>query len=445
MKTLTAISPIDGRYQPKVSELQPICSEYGLIYFRVIVEIKWLQTLAAHPKIKELKPNKELNSIISNFNEQDAKRVKTIERKTNHDVKAIEYFLKEKIKLREMHGFIHFACTSEDINNLAYGLMLKTARKECLKPAMANLIKILTQQARNYAKQPMLSRTHGQPASPTTMGKELVNFVARLKRQYEQILNMPIMGKFNGAVGNYNAHMTAYPDINWPALSKKLVTSLGLTWNQYTTQIEPHDAMAELFDAINRFNTILIDLCRDIWGYISIGYFKQKVTTTEIGSSVMPHKVNPIDFENAEGNLGVANALLNHFSAKLPISRWQRDLSDSTVLRNIGTALAHSLLAYKSILLGLNKLTINKQRLNEDLEQNWEVLAEAIQTVMRRYKIENPYEKLKILTRGKKIDKQILHKFIDTLELPDNVKKDLKNLTPATYLGISAKKVSIGR
>ena len=439
MKILTAISPIDGRYQAKVSELQPICSEYGLIYFRVLVEIKWLQTLASHPKIKELKLNKDLNSIITNFNEKDAKRIKTIESKTNHDVKAIEYFLKEKIKLREIHGFIHFACTSEDINNLAYGLMLKTARKDCLKPIMAKLIKILTKQAHNYAKQPMLSRTHGQPASPTTMGKELANFVARLKRQYEQILTMPIMGKFNGAVGNYNAHMAAYPDINWPALSKKLVTSLGLTWNQYTTQIEPHDAMAELFDAISRFNTILIDLCRDIWGYISIGYLKQKIKATETGSSVMPHKVNPIDFENAEGNLGVANALLNHFSAKLPISRWQRDLSDSTVLRNIGTALAHSLIAYKSILQGLNKITINKQRLNDDLEQNWQVLAEAVQTVMRRYNIEKPYEKLKKLTRGKKINQQTLHNFIDTLQLPDVVKKDLKKLTPAMYVGNSMK------
>jgi len=443
LSTLTALSPIDGRYQQKVTELQPLCSEYGLLYFRVIVEIKWLLALAANPKIKELKLSNNatvfLNEIIAKFNEQDAKRIKNIEKKTNHDVKAVEYFLKEKIKhhqeLNKISEFIHFGCTSEDINNLAYGLMLKTLRSQCLKPIVNKSLKTLTKLAHKLAQEAMLSRTHGQPASPTTMGKEIANFVARLQRQAEQILTIPIMGKFNGTVGNYNAHIVAYPDINWPIFAKKFAKSLGLSWNPYTTQIEPHDAMAELFMTVSRFNTILIDFSRDIWGYIALGYFKQKLTGTEVGSSVMPHKINPIDFENAEGNLGLANALFNHFAAKLPISRWQRDLTDSTTLRNIGVAYAHSLIAYKSILTGIEKLAINKQRLTEDLAQNWEVLAEAIQTVMRRYNIKNPYEKLKQLTRGKKIDQKILHTFIDTLELPDAVKKQLKDLTPETYLG----------
>lgn len=448
LSQLTALSLLDGRYLNKVSELQPIFSEYGLIYFRIIVEIKWFQTLTANPKIKELKPLTQkatnfLNNIITKFNEKDAKRIKAIEAKTNHDVKAVEYFLKEKIannqELKKISEFIHFGCTSEDINNLAYGLMLKTARRQCLAPVMTKLIQTLTVLAHDYADLAMLSRTHGQPASPTTIGKEIANFVARLRRQYEQLIDIPIMGKLNGSVGNYNAFMTTYPDINWQTISKKFVESFGLTRNPYTTQIEPHDAIAELFDTIFRFNTILIDFNRDIWGYIALGYFKQKLKTSEIGSSVMPHKVNPIDFENAEGNLGIANALLHHFSAKLPISRWQRDLTDSTTLRNIGAAFAHSLLAYKSTLSGINKLNIDKQHIDEDLEQNWEVIAEAIQTVMRRYNIEKPYEKLKKLTRGKKIDKQKLHAFIDTLNLPTTVKKELKNLTPQNYLGIAIK------
>jgi len=448
LSQVTALSPLDGRYLNKVSELQPIFSEYGLIHFRIIVETKLLQTLAANPKIKELKPLSQqatnfLNDIVSKFNEKDVQRIKVIEAKTNHDVKAIEYFLKEKIaenlELKKISEFIHFGSTSEDINNLAYGLMLKTALSKYIAPVMTKLIQTLTTLAHDYADTAMLSRTHGQPASPTTIGKEIANFVARLKRQYKQLIDIPITGKLNGSVGNYNAFMAAYPDTDWQALSKKFVESLDLMWNSYTTQIEPHDTMAELYNAISRFNTILIDFNRDMWGYIALGYFKQKLKPDEIGSSAMPHKVNPIDFENAEGNLGIANALLHHFSAKLPISRWQRDLSDSTILRNIGVAFAHSLLAYKSTLTGISKLNIDKQRLNEDLEQNWEVIAEAIQTVMRRYNIEKPYEKLKELTRGKKIDKQALHAFIDTLDLPTTVKKELKNLTPQNYLGIAVK------
>jgi adenylosuccinate lyase len=448
LSQLTALSPLDGRYSNKVNELQPIFSEYGLIHYRIIVETKLLQALAANPKIKELKPLSQqatnfLNDIVSKFNEKDAQRIKVIEAKTNHDVKAVEYFIKEKIannpELKKISEFIHFGCTSEDINNLAYGLMLKTALSKCLAPIMAKLIQTLTALAHNYANTAMLSRTHGQPASPTTMGKEIANFVARLRRQYKQLTDIPIMGKLNSSVGNYNAFIASFPETDWQAISKKFVESLGLMWNPYTTQIEPHDTMAELYDAISRFNTILIDFNRDIWGYIALGYFKQKLKPDEIGSSAMPHKVNPIDFENAEGNLGIANALLHHFSAKLPISRWQRDLSDSTTLRNIGVAFAHSLLAYKSTLTGISKLNIDKQCLNEDLEQNWEVIAEAIQTVMRRYYIEKPYEKLKKLTRGKKIDKQALHAFIDTLDLPTTVKKDLKNLTPQNYLGIAVK------
>lgn len=447
LSQLTALSPLDGRYLNKVSELQQIFSEYGLIHFRIIIETKWLQALAAS-KIKELKPLSQqatnfLNDIVSKFNEKDAQRIKAIEAKTNHDVKAIEYFLKEKIvensELEKISEFIHFGSTSEDVNNLAYGLMLKTALSEYIAPVMTKLIQTLTTLAHDYADIAMLSRTHGQPASPTTMGKEIANFVARLRRQYEQLADIPIMGKFNGSVGNYNAFTTVSPETDWQAISKNFVESLGLMWNPYTTQIEPHDTMAELYDAISRFNTILIDFNRDMWGYIALGYFKQKLKPDETGSSTMPHKINPIDFENAEGNLGIANALLHHFSAKLPISRWQRDLSDSTVLRNIGVALAHSLLAYKSTLTGISKLNIDKQRLNEDLEQNWEVIAEAIQTVMRRYNIEKPYEKLKELTRGKKTDKQTLHAFLDTLDLPATVKEELKNLTPQNYLGIAVK------
>lgn len=441
---LTAISPLDGRYQSKTQELQPIFSEFGLLHFRVIIEIKWLQTLAANPNINEVPAltehaNKLLNGIMENFNLEDAERIKNIESSTNHDVKAVEYFLKEKIQdnkeLEAISEFIHFGCTSEDINNLAYGLMLTTARGQCLLPNMDEILRALIELAENYADQPMLARTHGQPASPTTVGKEIRNVVVRLKRQYEQILDVPIMGKFNGAVGNYNAHTIAYPEIDWLNISQKFVESLELNWNKHTTQIEPHDYMAELFDAIARFNTILIDFARDVWGYISLGYFKQKTVADEIGSSTMPHKVNPIDFENAEGNLGIANALFKHFSSKLPISRWQRDLTDSTVLRNIGVALAHSLLAYKSLLIGINKLEMNPEVITADLENNWEVLAEAIQTVMRRYHIAEPYEKLKELTRDKHITKDTLHQFIDTLALPDKVKQDLKNLTPQNYIG----------
>ncbi len=445
--TLTALSPLDGRYQNKISELTHICSEYGLIYYRVVVEIRWLQLLATQPKLKEIKPfsqaaNNFLNKIITDFSLKDAKRIKAIERKTNHDVKAVEYFIKEKLasnrELTAIKEFVHFACTSEDINNLAYGLMLKEVSSSCLRPIMQQLITSLTKLARQHAKAPMLARTHGQPASPTTMGKEIANFVTRLKRQYSQILTIPIMGKLNGAVGNYNAHIAAYPEIDWVKVSQKFVSSLGLNWNQHTTQIEPHDAMAELFDTLARFNTILIDFNRDIWSYISIGYFNQKTIATETGSSVMPHKVNPIDFENAEGNLGLANALFNHFSNKLPVSRWQRDLTDSTVLRNIGVAFGYSLLAYKSTLQGLTKLSLNKQQLKADLAEHWEVITEAIQTVMRRYNLPEPYEKLKQLTRGKNINQKMLHAFIDTLALPETVKADLKQLTPLNYIGKAA-------
>jgi adenylosuccinate lyase len=444
---LFAISPIDGRYYHRTSILQPVCSEYGLMYFRVIVEIKWLQTIAANPEISEMATLNQtaltqLDQIIEKFNEQDAERIKSIEAEINHDVKAVEYFLKEKLaglELNEISELVHFACTSEDINNLAYGFMLKIARGQCLLPLMNNIIEICTQLAHTHSAQPMLSRTHGQAASPTTVGKEFANFASRLKRQYDQISQQTIMGKFNGSVGNYNAHTVACPNLDWITVSKQFVESLGLTWNAYTTQIEPHDTFAELFSAVVRFNTILIDFCRDIWGYISIGYFNQKLKSEEVGSSVMPHKVNPIDFENAEGNLGVANALLNHFSAKLPISRWQRDLTDSTTLRNVGTAFAHSMLSYQSILAGLSKLSIHVERLNEDLENNWEILSEVVQTVMRRYGIEKPYEKLKALTRGKKIDQNTLHEFVDTLSLPDSVKKTLKQLTPSAYTGLATK------
>jgi adenylosuccinate lyase len=449
---LTAISPIDGRYREQIKELQPIFSEFGLMRFRLEVEVKWLQMLITHPKITALaKPSKMtcnfLDKIVKTFSEDDAKQIKVIEKNINHDTKSIEYFLKEKIatnnELEKVKEFIHFGCTSDDIGNVAYGLMLKTARNQCLLPAMNSIIEVLTKLAHRYAAQPMLAKTHGQPASPTTLGKELANFVVRLQRQYKHLLNVPIMGKFNGTVGNYNAHLVAFPDVNWTAMSKELVKSFCLEWNEYTTQIEPHDYMAELFDNIARFNTILLGFTRDMWGYVSLGYFKQKAVVTEVGSSVMPHKINPIDFENAEGNLGLANALLHHFSTKLPISRWQRDLSDSTVLRNIGMAFAYSLIAYKSILRGLSKVTVNAERLSEDLEHNWEVLAEAIQTVMRCYQLPEPYEQLKKFTRGKKIDQATLHAFVDNLDLPIKVKKSLKRLTPAMYIGDAAKLAKI--
>jgi len=444
LTTLTAISPVDGRYGSKVSALQPIFSEFGLIKHRVQVEVRWLQALAAQEKIEEVPAlgehaNNILNSIVEKFNEDDANRVKNIERTTNHDVKAVEYFLKEKIagnqELEAISEFIHFACTSEDINNLSHALMLREGRGQVLLPQMDDVINAIKAMAHDYADIPMLSRTHGQPASPTTLGKEMANVVYRLQHQRSQVASVLILGKINGAVGNYNAHMVAYPELDWQEFAQSFVESLGITWNPYTIQIEPHDYMAELFDAAARFNTILIDFCRDIWSYISIGQFKQKTIAGEVGSSTMPHKVNPIDFENGEGNLGIANALFNHLTAKLPISRWQRDLTDSTVLRNLGVGLAHTSIALQSILRGISKLEVNNDNLAADLDSNWEVLAEPIQTVMRRYGIEKPYEKLKELTRGNRINQADLEKFIDGLELPDEVKNSLSKLTPSNYIG----------
>jgi adenylosuccinate lyase len=444
LTALTAISPVDGRYGNKVSVFRSIFSEYGLIRNRVTVEIRWLQKLAAHPAITEVpafsaEANAFLDKLVSEFSLADAERIKEIERTTNHDVKAVEYLIKEKIAdVPELHAvteFVHFACTSEDINNLSHGLMLREGLDHGLLPAMDNLVEKLADLAREHAEQPMLSRTHGQTASPTTVGKELANVVYRLRRQLMQIREVEIMGKINGAVGNYNAHLSAYPDVDWAANAEEFIESLGLDWNPYTTQIEPHDYIAELYDAIARFNTILIDLDRDIWGYISLGYFKQKTVAGEIGSSTMPHKVNPIDFENSEGNLGIANALFSHLSAKLPISRWQRDLTDSTVLRNLGVGFAHSLIAYEATLKGLGKLEINPARLNEDLNNAWEVLAEPIQTVMRRYNIEKPYEKLKDLTRGKAMTPEVIKNFVETLEIPEQAKTELRALTPDNYIG----------
>jgi len=444
LTALTAISPVDGRYGSKVSVFRSIFSEYGLIRNRVTVEIRWLQKLAAHPAITEVpafsaEANAFLDKLVSEFSLADAERIKEIERTTNHDVKAVEYLIKEKIAdVPELHAvteFVHFACTSEDINNLSHGLMLREGLDHGLLPAMENLVEKLAELAREHAEQPMLSRTHGQTASPTTVGKELANVVYRLRRQLMQIREVEIMGKINGAVGNYNAHLSAYPDVDWAANAEEFIESLGLDWNPYTTQIEPHDYIAELYDAIARFNTILIDLDRDIWGYISLGYFKQKTVAGEIGSSTMPHKVNPIDFENSEGNLGIANALFSHLSAKLPISRWQRDLTDSTVLRNLGVGFAHSLIAYEATLKGLGKLEINPARLNEDLNNAWEVLAEPIQTVMRRYNIEKPYEKLKDLTRGKAMTPEVIKNFVETLEIPEQAKAELRALTPDNYIG----------
>ncbi len=444
LSALTALSPIDGRYGSKTAELRPFTSEYGLIHHRVIVEIEWLKALADHPDITEVPAFSQqaielLNNIKTGFNEAEAQRVKDIESKINHDVKAIEYFIKEKLEqneeLNSISEFVHFACTSEDINNLSHALMLKGSRDEVLLPEMDKLISTLADLAVEYAAIPMLARTHGQAASPTTVGKEFANVVARLRRQREQVAASPLLGKINGAVGNYNAHLSAYPDIDWQNFADKFVCSLGLQWNPYTTQIEPHDNVAELFDAIARFNTIILDFDRDIWAYISNGYFKQKLVSGEVGSSTMPHKVNPIDFENSEGNIGIANALLNHLAAKLPVSRWQRDLTDSTVLRNEGVALAYSLLAWKSTLRGCSKLEVNEKRLRDDLMANWEVLAEPIQTVMRRYAIEEPYEKLKALTRGKGINQETLKDFIEQLEIPESARKELLNLTPATYTG----------
>ena len=444
LSALTALSPIDGRYGGKTAELRPYVSEYGLIHHRVIIEIEWLKALANHPGINEVPPFSQdaidlLNNIKVNFNETDAQRVKDIESKINHDVKAIEYFIKEKLEpldeLNSISEFVHFACTSEDINNLSHALILKGSRDNILLPEMDRLINTIADLAVEYAAIPMLARTHGQPASPTTVGKELANVVARLQRQRSQTAASTLLGKINGAVGNYNAHLSAYPDIDWQQMAEKFIGSLGLELNPYTTQIEPHDNVAELFDAIARFNTIVLDFDRDIWAYISNGYFKQKMISGEVGSSTMPHKVNPIDFENSEGNIGIANALLNHMSAKLPVSRWQRDLTDSTVLRNEGIALAYSILAWKSTLRGCGKLEVNEKRLQADLMANWEVLAEPIQTVMRRYAIEEPYEKLKALTRGKGINQETLKNFIEQLEIPETARKQLLDLTPATYTG----------
>ena len=444
LSQLTAISPVDGRYGSKTDALRTIFSEYGLIRHRVVVEVRWLQALAAHESIGEVPllsahADRLLNDIIEKFSEQDAQRVKNIERTTNHDVKAVEYFLKEKIagntELEAVSEFIHFACTSEDINNLAYALMLREARNQALLPLLDDVIRAISELAQRYADQPMLSRTHGQTATPTTVGKEMANVSARLHRQREQYAAIPMLGKINGAVGNYNAHLVAYPDVDWPAFSQQFISDLGLEMNPYTTQIEPHDYMAEQFDALARFNTVLIDFCRDVWGYISLGYFKQKTIAGEVGSSTMPHKVNPIDFENAEGNLGIANALFSHFGAKLPVSRWQRDLSDSTVLRNTGVAVAHCVIACESCLKGISKLQLNEVRTAEDLNNSWEVLAEALQTVMRRYGIEKPYEKLKDLTRDQDVNRETLQVFIQSLDLPENVKQELDDLTPVTYTG----------
>lgn len=444
LSALTALSPIDGRYGIKTAELRPFVSEYGLIHHRVIIEIEWLKALAAHPDIAEVPAFSQgamdfLESIKTGFNETEAQRVKNIESKINHDVKAIEYYVKEKLEtsdeLNSISEFVHFACTSEDINNLSHALMIKGANETVLLPAMDSVIDTIADLSLQYAAIPMLARTHGQPASPTTVGKELANVAARLRRQRAQFAASPLLGKINGAVGNYNAHLSAYPDIDWASFAENFVLSLGLEWNPYTTQIEPHDNIAELFDVIARFNTIILDFDRDIWAYISNGYFKQKTISGEVGSSTMPHKVNPIDFENSEGNIGIANALLNHMSAKLPVSRWQRDLTDSTVLRNEGVALAYSLLAWKSTLRGCSKLEVNEEKLAADLMENWEVLAEPIQTVMRRYAIEEPYEKLKELTRGKGISQETLKAFIETLEIPEAARKYLLDLTPASYTG----------
>ncbi len=446
LSSLTAVSPVDGRYGRKTESLRPVFSEYGLIAHRVLVEIRWLQALARQPEISEVPALTEsaifeLDRIIDQFDEQDALRVKEIERTTNHDVKAVEYFLKEKVAGQEelvaIQEFIHFACTSEDINNLSHALMLKTGREEILRP-LRKINDLLQQLSVDYADQSMLCRTHGQPASPSTLGKEMANVAYRLERQIRQIEAVEILGKINGAVGNYNAHFSAYPDLDWPVFAQDFVESLGITFNPYTIQIEPHDYIAELFDAVIRANTILIDFARDIWSYISIGYFKQKTIAGEVGSSTMPHKVNPIDFENAEGNLGIANAIMTHLAQKLPISRWQRDLTDSTVLRNLGVGFGHVLIALDSMQRGIGKLEVNAEAIAADLDQNWEVLAEPIQTVMRRYGIEKPYEKLKELTRGQRVNQQIMQQFVATLDIPEHARQQLMQLTPASYIGNAA-------
>ncbi|MDY7024987.1 MAG: adenylosuccinate lyase [Pseudomonadota bacterium] len=446
LSALTAISPIDGRYGSKTQALRDFFSEYGLMHARVEVEVRWLQHLAAQSEIAEVPAFSEatqalLNSIVDDFSIDDAQAIKDIEATTNHDVKAVEYFIKQKFadnqELQAVNEFVHFACTSEDINNLSHALMLRKGLTVII-PTQEAILKQISELAQEFADIPMLSRTHGQTASPTTVGKELANVAARLARQIKQIEAQELLGKINGAVGNFNAHISAYPDLNWPDISARFIESLGLTPNPFTTQIEPHDYMAELFQAIMRYNTILIDFDRDIWGYISLGYFKQKQIEGEVGSSTMPHKVNPIDFENSEGNLGLANAVFDHLANKLPISRWQRDLTDSTVLRNMGVGMAYSLLAYASTLKGIGKLDLNQQRLSEDLDNAWEVLAEPIQTVMRRYGIEQPYEKLKAFTRGKAMTQEAIQGFIDSLELPQSAKQELASMKPASYIGVAS-------
>jgi len=444
---LTSISPIDGRYSAKTGPLKAIFSEYGLIKYRLLVEVRWLEAMSKNSQISEvpefsLKSKNFLSNIVDNFSLADAKVIKEIEKTTNHDVKAVEYYLKEKVssnpELQNVNEFIHFACTSEDINNLSHALMLEDGR-QVLLDEMRKTLNLITDLAKDNADVAMLSRTHGQTASPTTLGKEMANFSYRLMRQIEQLEEVKIMGKFNGAVGNFNAHISAYPNLDWPNTSKNFIESLGINYAPYSSQIETHDYIAEYFHALNRFNTILIDFCRDVWGYISLGYFTQKTIEGEVGSSTMPHKVNPIDFENAEGNLGLAIAIGEHFATKLPISRWQRDLTDSTVLRNLGVSCAHCLISYASISKGISKLEVNQDKLIDDLNEAWEVLAEPIQTVMRRYGVKNPYEKLKSLTRGKKIDAKILADFIGSLDIPEEAKEELRKLTPMNYIGDAIK------
>ena len=446
---LTALSPLDGRYFGKVCALSDLFSEYGLIRLRLRVEIEWLKLLSEEPAIAEVAPFSaatlaQLDALMQEFGPEHAQEVKSIEARTNHDVKALEYWIKEQLagnpEVQRVSEFIHFACTSEDINNLCHALMVKESRERILLPALDRISERLADQAHRLAEVPMLARTHGQPATPTTLGKELANVVSRLRRQRARIADVRILGKINGAVGNFNAHLAAYPDVDWPTLARRFVEGLSLEFNAYTTQIEPHDALAELFDAYAGANTVMLDLARDVWGYISLGYFKQRVKPDEVGSSTMPHKVNPIDFENSEGNLGVANALLHHFAAKLPVSRWQRDLSDSTVLRNMGVALGHTLLAWDSCATGLSKLEADPQRLAEDLQESWEILAEPIQTVMRRYGIAEPYEQLKALTRGKgALSREMLYEFIRGLAIPPAEKERLLQMTPSTYVGLAAK------
>ncbi|WWP02602.1 MAG: adenylosuccinate lyase [Candidatus Dasytiphilus stammeri] len=451
LSTLNAISPLDGRYADKVHSMRTIFSEYSLLKFRLIIEIRWFQQLASCPIIKEIpildnETNIYLNNIIEYFSETDAIYIKKIEQKIHHDVKAVEYFLKEKIsfipKLKLVTEFVHFACTSEDINNLSYALMLATARSKIIVPLWQKIIFVIKKLAKIYSTEPMLSRTHGQPASPTTVGKEMANVVFRITRQLQQLKKIKIMGKMNGAVGNYNAHYVAYPKVDWPNLSQRFVTSLGISYNPYTTQIEPHDYMAEIFNCIIRFNNILLDFTHDMWGYISINYFHLKLNLEEIGSSTMPHKINPIDFENAEGNLGLANAILAHLANKLPISRWQRDLTDSTMLRNIGVGLSYAIIAWQSLLQGMSKIKVNSNQLLADLDNNWAILAEPIQTVMRRYGIEKAYEKLKKLTYGKTVNINIIREFINTLPIPETEKYRLNNLTPFNYLGCAIQLVN---